>query len=268
MRSHAEYKEMLSTHALNALDAEEARELEAYLETHEDLREELKEWREILSALAYAAPVLKPSDSVRERLFANIHSQKENDSAKDNPLQTTNNVVQFTPSQAERRRNIFQLITAIAACIAIIILSFLLWSSLQKNKANQAEIAKLKEQVDRERTEKSIIISPSASVKDLNGTEKAPNAKARFIFQDKTGEGVFYAENLPALPTGKAYQLWYITDPKKPVPGKTFKPEADGRVILNEHIPINGSTPLIFAVTIEDEKGATSPTGAIYLKGS
>lgn len=268
MRSHEEYKEMLSAHALGTLEAEEARELEAYVTKHTDLRDELKEWRETVSLLAYAAPVTEPSNLVRERLFANLRPQKESSFVENNSSQSAKNVIPFPVKETRRSWNAIQTVTAIAASIVIVFLAALLWMTLQSNRANRAEIAKLKEQVAQERYEKSIIFSSWATTMDLKGTETAPDAKARFIFHSKTGEGIFYAEHLPAPPVGKAYQLWYITDPKKPVPGKTFKPETDGRIILSEQVPIRGNIPSTFAVTIEDEKGATSPTGAMYLISS
>lgn len=271
---------MLEAHALGALDAEEARELEAYVAKHEDLHKELNEWLEMASLLAYAAPkVAEPSPAVRDKLFANIRAQ-----ARDSKIESTNNTSiksvstkpadNVIPFKARQREwNVIQVVTALAASVAIVLLSVLLWATWQSDKANQAEIAELKnrlnetqKRLDEQNKEIALFISPDSNVIPLKGLEAAPNAIARLTYDRKTGNTILIAEGLPAVPAGKAYQIWYITDIKKPTPGKTFKPDANGKAKLNDLIPNDSLQSSVFAVTIEDEKGATSPTGAMYLK--
>lgn len=277
MRSHKEYKEMLSAHALGTLDAEEAREIEAYLSKHEDLRDELKEWRDVASLLTYVAPVNVPSTLVRERLFANLPSHKEIvASAENNFSQTAKNVIPFPTKETRKSWNKVQTIMAIAASIVIVFLAALLWTSLQNNRTTQTEIADLKnrlndtqKELEQARQEKEIVTSPDSIIVELKAANASPNTTtARLVFHHKSGAAVLTARNLPPVPAGKAYQIWYITDPKKPTPGKTFKPDASGNADLNDRIPVNDLNASLFAVTIEDEKGAVAPTSAIVLKSS
>lgn len=283
MRSHEEYREMLATHALDALDAEEAREVEAYITNHEDLRQELNEWRETVSLLSYAAPVTEPSSTVRENLLTNIRSQKESPaieevkaSSDENNSSQTANVIPFPTQQPQRNWNTFQIITALAASVVIVFLSVFLWNTLQNNRANQAELADLKnrlnetqKRLDEQSKEIALFTSSDSNIVGLKGLGTAPNAVARLAYDRKTGDTILIAEGLPSVPAGKAYQIWYITDIKNPTPGKTFKPDANGKAVLRDLIPSGSLQASLFAVTIEDEKGATSPAlDTILLKSA
>jgi anti-sigma-K factor RskA len=76
------------------------------------------------------------------------------------------------------------------------------------------------------------------------------------------------ASNLPNLPQGKAYQLWFIVGNKPPMPGKTFAPDGSGQGVLKEQMPREALNSPVFAVTVELARGATTPTAPIYLSSS
>lgn len=276
MRSHEEYKEMLPAYALDALDANDVGELENYLRTSEELQGELKEWRATASLLAYAAPVVEPSDSVREKLFANIRKQSREQAkvisveekrvpVEAKPVQT-NNVVIFPMQKTKSGWNAFQVVMAAAASVAIVFLATLLWMTWQNNKASQSEIADLRNRLEQtqkelaQSREENVLGSPESQKVALAGLGTAPKAQAFLAYDKKTGNAVLIAEGLPSVPAGKAYQIWYITDMANPTPGKTFKPDANGKATLRDRIPSGSIQATVFAVTIEDEKGATSPT--------
>jgi anti-sigma-K factor RskA len=110
-----------------------------------------------------------------------------------------------------------------------------------------------------------ILASPYAKMASLNGTEFAKDAYAMVFVEPDTRRGFFYANNLPALPAGKTYQLWVITD--KPVSAGTFLLDRGrkGRVML-QNIPDVGRIKR-FAVSLEPAGGRPLPTGGIYLAG-
>ncbi|GEM_PF-5476222 len=259
---------MLPAYALDSLDAEDMCELENYLQTNEVLRYELEEWRETASLLAYTAPVIEPSDSVREKLFANIRlkntAQKDVAPIEEKTAQS-NNVIPFPTQKTKSTWNAFQVVMAVAASVAIVFLASLLWMTIQDNKRNQTEIAELKRSLEQtqkdlaQTQEENVLGSPEANKVALAGLGTAPKAQAFLAYDKKTGNAVLVADNLPSVPAGKAYQIWYITDMSNPTPGKTFKPDANGKAVLRDRIPSGSIQASVFAVTIEDEKGATSP---------
>jgi anti-sigma-K factor RskA len=76
------------------------------------------------------------------------------------------------------------------------------------------------------------------------------------------------ASNLPSLPQGKAYQLWFIVGNKAPMPGKTFAPNSTGQGVIKEQMPREALNSPVFAVTVEPAGGVAAPTGPIYLSSS
>ncbi len=114
-----------------------------------------------------------------------------------------------------------------------------------------------------------IFSSPYAKMATLNGTQAARDAYALIFLEPDTHRGFFYANNLPALPAGKTYQLWIITDKSdKPASAGVFSLDhgRKGRIMLRD-MP-DASRIKQFAVSIEPEGGRPQPTGGIYLAGN
>jgi anti-sigma-K factor RskA len=80
------------------------------------------------------------------------------------------------------------------------------------------------------------------------------------------GRAVVMATGLPPCPEGHAYQLWLIAD-NKPLPGGTFKADAQGRGRMSDSLPPNHTAPT-FAVTLEREGGVPAPQGDVFLIGT
>lgn len=111
-----------------------------------------------------------------------------------------------------------------------------------------------------------IFSSPYAKMASLSGTDMAKDAYAMVFVEPDTRRGFFYANNLPALPAGKTYQLWVITD--KPVNAGVFSLDhgRKGRMML-QNVPEVGKIKK-FAVSLEPDGGRPQPTGSIYLAGA
>lgn len=111
----------------------------------------------------------------------------------------------------------------------------------------------------------SFFKNPSSKVVSLSGSDMAKTAGAFLLFDPVTKKAWLYAFNLPALPTGKVYQLWAIDD--RPVSAGVFGIDAGqkGRMLIKS-LP-EFSRMKKFAVTVEPDGGRPQPTGAIYLVG-
>src|SRR5229473_5882105 len=70
MDDHQQYQESLAMHALGALDATEARSLEAHLASCAECGAALIEWRDATGLLAHASTPAAPSDELRGRILA------------------------------------------------------------------------------------------------------------------------------------------------------------------------------------------------------
>ncbi len=109
-----------------------------------------------------------------------------------------------------------------------------------------------------------VVEDPQSRVIALDGLKPAPEASGRVIWHSGQQRALFYAFRLPALPSGKTYQLWTITD--QPISGGVFDVDPQGNATLRlTTVPRQVKT---FAVTIEPAGGLPQPSGAIYLAGS
>lgn len=290
MKRNDEKSEILAAYSLDALTDDEARELAAEIADDRELAAEIEEWREVASSLAFATAPTEPSASVRENILAAIRKTPQNSNSesgaaateKSNVVQKPaqkSNVVNF-PARAPQTSSVMSYVPWLGAVAASIVAVFLGVSLYNANQSNNAQIAALNQQLNeaqqrltesqnllaREREERQLLASPQTAVFALTGTEQTPNAKARLVFDPKTGQAVLFVEGLPDAPQGKAYQIWWITDPKKPAPGHTFKTNQNGQGELRDQIPPQFTNASIFAVTVEPEGGSPVPTGSVILK--
>jgi Anti-sigma-K factor rskA len=70
-------KEKLAAYALGSLDLRDMVEVESLLASSPLAREELRDLREVVGYLPYAAPAVEPPDRVRRELFARIAASQE-----------------------------------------------------------------------------------------------------------------------------------------------------------------------------------------------
>lgn len=285
---------MITAHALNALEAAEARELESHLATCAECRAELDAWQDTAASLVYAAPLVEPSAALRSRILESVRAEgvrsssraagKDDGKVKDVAVKSSlaeSNVVPFE-KPARRTWSTASMMGAIAASLAFIALVaslILLWS---RNNAMQQEMARVTNQLEqaqgelrrereilaREREARELISAPEARIMTLAGTEMATRARAKFVYDRTTGRAMLMADDLPSAPAGKAYQLWFIAEGKPPMPGHVFNTDAKGHAEMRDQLPIEARGATVFAVTLEPSNGVPAPTGPMYLKGA
>ena len=278
--THEDYKEMLAAYALGALEAEERRALEEHLRTCADCAAEVAEWSDATASLALSAQAVEPPAELRARILESVHSIPQNSGEKitgggqvksDAAQQVASNVIQMPPD-ARRRLSAPAWFGAIAASIAIIALAaslFIVWKRLNRMQDQMARERAAAETLARElaaeREMREMLTAPGVRMTELAGMGSAQSASAKLAVDPQTGKAMLFAYNLPPAPTGKAYQLWYISDLKNPVPGGVFETDARGRAVLRDQVPEAGRSASVFAVTLEPAGGVRAPTGDKYL---
>jgi anti-sigma-K factor RskA len=116
-------------------------------------------------------------------------------------------------------------------------------------------------------TEPPVVAEPDSRVVALAGTDRAPQAHARLLYNNRTGIITLSVSSLPTPPSGKAYQLWYMVK-GRPIPGAVFTTGPGGRAMMRGPIPVEARNATAFAVTLENQNGASKPTGDKYLLGA
>jgi anti-sigma-K factor RskA len=241
---HDDYKEMILARALSSLDAAEERALNEHLENCSECRKELEDWQATAAALSLASDPAEPSPQVRERILSEVRKD----------LSSTPEVIPFR----SRPRSVWSSLGAIAAVVTIVALIVGIIVFWQQKRALQNQLARANEFVE-------LVNTPGARVRELKGTDLGPGANAKLAY-DRSGRALLMARNLPAVPQGKAYQLWFIVGNKPPVPGKTFVPDRAGSAVLQDEMPAGAIEANVFAITVEPASGVKTPTGPIYLR--
>ena len=238
---HDDYKEMIPARALSALDAAEESALNEHLENCSECRKELEDWQATAAALSLASDPAEPSPQVRERILSEVRKDLTAD---------------VIPFKSAPRRNVWSSFGSLGAIAAVVLLTALVIGLAVLWRQNQ--------RLRRDREFVELVNTPGARVRELRGTDPGLSATAKLAY-DRNGRAILMATNLPNVPQGKAYQLWFIVGTKPPVPGKTFVPDSGGNAVLKDQMPHDAIEANVFAITIEPASGSSAPTSPIYL---
>jgi hypothetical protein len=125
----------------------------------------------------------------------------------------------------------------------------------------------LDQTVDEQNEVINIIFEPNIESTALEGTEIAPSATGRCMWSRTRALGAFIADNMPAPPPGKAYNMWLVYE-RAWVNGGSFDVDEEGRghLILRKIWEVRENGALIgFAVTIEDAIDPLRPSDDLVL---
>ena len=256
-------EELLPAYALGALDGDDLRELEAHLAGGcEECRRQLVLWQGDLEALAAEVEPVQPSDVTRARVLRLTEGTEK------------------APAAPARRTPWWM------AAAAAVLLALALWALLGQARMErqvqslEAERDRLSRQVNgleqqvglardearRAQQALQVLAAPGVQSVVLAGLGPSPGAKGRTYVNPSTRDALFYAFDLPSLPVGKTYELWFIAA-GKPVAAGTFEVDPRGTGTVRVERVTDASRIEAWAVTIEPRGGVPQPTGAMVLKG-
>ena len=294
---HEEYKQLLALEAVGALGGGERASLDEHLGSCAECRDELRELADAAASLAYTVAPVAPPPGLRARLLEQVRAAGAREiavapsEAEDASREAggARRPADGREARADLRGfSLWQLLAgrpalgfgAAAAALAVVLLgatTLALWSRNQslsaevarlydRLRATEVEMAGQREQLASARDVSELLAAPGVRVAELAGKKPAPQARATLAYDHSTGRAVIMATGLPPCPPGHEYQLWLIAG-NKPLPGGTFKTDAEGRARMADRLPTGFSAPA-FAVTLEREGGVPAPEGDIYLHGS
>jgi len=269
--------------ALDDLDEVESQEIANYVAAHPEMRRETDELRFELSLLAYAVTPVAPPVDLRACLLEKIKETMQSSTligkesiakeatvkelgadkssvAQSSGGDTASNVIAFPNKDFIVFRKRTWAIGSIAAALIITALLTTLFIMSRREQAISDEVA-------RERESRELLTSPDSRIIDLQGGKPAPRADARLAFAPDAKRHALFVYNLPALPAGKKYQMWFIAG-AIPVPGATFSVDGRGRAVVIGDIPEAARNAATFAITLEPEGGSPKPTSELYLVSS
>ena len=253
MNGHPPFEEDLDLYALGALDREEAQELALHLEACPACMQKLGEARARVALLALAAPLQEAPRRLKQRLLKQIAGQRAG--------QRHSRLAVFWPWAAP--------------ALAVLSLALAVWAVALRRENNalhrqarelQGEQQKMHAELTRARAVLQLLTAPDTTKVTLVAGEAHPVPQGKIFYHPQKGL-LFYAANLPALPSGKTYQLWLVPTQGNPISAGIFQTDAhgNGEVLLP---PLPAGVPAkAFAVTVEPAGGVPQPTGPKVLVG-
>jgi anti-sigma factor RsiW len=219
--------DLTAAYALDALDADEAREYEEHLATCERCREELARLSGAAGALAFAVESPAPPDALRSRILERARAER--------------------PNVVPLPRPWIVATSAIAAVAAVAAIGLGIWAASLSNSLDQERSA-------RQRAEQ-LLSDPAAAHFPVSG--KAPGT----LVVGRHGHGTLVLAGLEHAPSGLTYEAWVIVK-DKPRPAGTFSGGGTTAFVpLDRRVPSGA----VVAVTLERKPGAAAPHGAILL---
>jgi len=294
-----EVKELAPLYVIGALDEETTRAIEASLrDATPDQQRIVAQWHDVAALLPQALSFQRPPDYLKERLLSRIADETrktpieivEESSIKEGIEQKTpigiaveestvkegleepsrqaeKKVLPFAPPRRFESKTTRWLL--IAATALLFFTSVYLFGQNAKLAREREEISKENARLAQEREE----ISKELDTWKLSTTKviamaggEVPQANAKVIWDTKTQRWVVYIFDLPAPPSGKDYQLWYVTKKDAKISAQVFETDPQGRTVLRLELPAEAVAGLAAtAVTLEPKGGSVQPTGKFYL---
>jgi anti-sigma-K factor RskA len=253
MSVHEQFADDLALYALDSLSGNERDALARHLQECAACRRELERLRGDAALLALTAAGPRPPARAKERLMDAIAKESRR--------------------VPERQRAPWWAVWGWLASAAMVIVVAVVWSENSRLKSSVAQLVSLNAQQTHElenqrRVADTLTARDAMRVTVLPVGMKAPPPEGKAIYSRERRGLIFMASNLHPLPEKKAYELWLIPTQGTPIPAGVFKPDANGSaVVVNPTLPA-GVEAKAFAITIEPERGSSTPTMPIVMIGA
>ena len=273
---HDDLRDTAALYLLGALEPPEAKRFEAHLASCAECGAEVQTLRPTVALLADAVPQLEPPPALRARVLSAVGARQSAVGGRQ-PSPATD-----APSAGASHRWAPWLAAA-ASFIAAIGLGIYSWQlrgqldlltrelsqARSRLESTEREIENARRVASDAQATVRVIAAPDLLKSDLAGQPVAPRSTARAFWSRSRGL-VFTASDLPPLPVGRTYQLWFVTSltPLSAVSATIFAPDANGQVETVIVTPPNLVRAVALAVTIEPAGGVPAPTGDRYLVGT
>jgi anti-sigma-K factor RskA len=255
-------QDLAAAYALGALPADEARRFEAFLATSPETQREVQEYREVAALLALAGPDAAdsvPGSALRDRVLARVVQQKAA-------------VLPSAPRTEARASSVVWVALAASLLLAVGLGAGLLsvrgrLGAVETELATgNAKLAQAQQRLAEREATLNAILEPGVQLFQLTASGD-PEPGIQLFWDRQRDLAIVHGFRLKPVPSGKAYQLWFIKD-GAPVPSVTFTPEPDGHAKV-ERIPVpKGGLLSAAAVTVEPQGGSPQPTSPIILVGT
>jgi anti-sigma-K factor RskA len=275
MTSHQEYRDDLPLYAVGALTKDESKQLERHLAECEECREELQSFRAAASQIAMAVEPETPPARVRQQLLARLEGERSRLPLAEPTTAPPKPARDRGEARKPRGWDAWFWVPAFAtSCLAIVSVGLwredrALFRELRQQEHLTADLETNQRVLEKARALIDTLTAADAQHITLAAAGAKPQPEAKAVYSSQQHSLVLLAGNLNPLPANKTYELWLLpANGSPPIPAGTFAPDAHGSATLVLSQFADGAAAKAFAVTIENEPGAVTPTMPIILSGA
>src|SRR5688572_26834241 len=268
-----------AAYALGTMSQHEARVFEGHLnEGCAVCRAELQQFEKVTGELGHAATSVKPPAYVRDLLLARVAREPRI------PPAPAHLKVITTPARPADRPSPLRihLPWALAASLAVVSLVAImakyqaeqtLSSQEGKARADQILMDHLQATVESDRIKRvelelmnTVLKTAGAQRIPMEAQPPAPGSSAEILWDTQNSRWIVSA-NLPPAPSGKIYQLWFVT-PAAKISAGLIRTDPTGHGFEVFEVPPNIGKVAAAAITLEPTGGSAQPTMPIYTLGT
>lgn len=239
--THEELRDLIPAYALDALEPDEARAVEAHLPACDECREELSTLQAVAAGLAAGVAPIEPPAGLRDRVLAAVRPRP----------------------RAIATSRLWTVALAAAAAL-ILILGGISLVQRQRIRTLTAHVGALASRLAAQERVLIVLASPTSRTATLHGSVQA---NVRFVYDRATGQGALVVTDLRDPGAHLVYQLWLVAG-QEPESAGVFRPIPGQPIVL----PVNADFRRYQAVAISVEAGpqgsSAGPTSVPILAGT
>jgi anti-sigma-K factor RskA len=251
---HEEAAELLGAYALDALDPDEAKAVEAHLESCPRCRDELRNHREVTGLLSYAGQ--EAPAGLWDRVMSEVRTE-ETPPISSRPPVIAPPKGRRGPGRGARWWGWLVPVAAAAAVVVVALLAVQVGRLQSRTDHLSHELSQMASQPTMANVE-AALAAPGARRLTLRATEGPASIQA-VILPD--GSGYLYDSTLEPLPTSQTYQLW----------GQSGQHTISYGLIGASPAPVAafrvGRPVQALAISVESAGGVVAPTGSPVVSG-
>lgn len=249
-------RDRLEEFALDELDGDVRNQVARHLDSCHECNKQLAQIVADLAAFAHTLPELAPPQRVERDLFRRINAQSTRRAAGESPVVTTPPTQDPTSALSH---GLIAAAVALAACLA----GLAVWSSWHNRTTGVGpdEWVELERRVHEAELNQQFNAAPQLNFASLRGPAPEKPVHGYVVTDRVMNQWHIYVFNLPALPEGRVYQLWFTTGSDPPIPATTVEADADGTISTVVDVPSNLTMVSGLAISDEPTSGSQSPSG-------